>query len=85
MLSEAAAGGLWPAAGSASADASAAVEGAVLGTYTFDRYRQERDDFFTKEASLTILDRVDVRRKLAPEEYTRRLEEKALAHAKKGG
>ena len=32
-----------------------AVEGAVLGAYTFDRYRQEKDDFFAKDASLTIL------------------------------
>jgi leucyl aminopeptidase len=32
-----------------------AVEGAVLGTYTFDRYRQEKDEFFAKEASLTIV------------------------------
>ena len=32
-----------------------AVEGAVLGTYVFDRYRQEKDEFFAKEASLTIL------------------------------
>jgi leucyl aminopeptidase len=32
-----------------------AVEGAVLGTYAFDRYRQEKDEFFAKEASLTIL------------------------------
>ncbi len=32
-----------------------AVEGAVLGTYSFDRYRQEKDEFFAKEASLTIL------------------------------
>ncbi len=32
-----------------------AVEGAVLGTYAFDRYRQEKDDFFSKQASLTIL------------------------------
>jgi leucyl aminopeptidase len=32
-----------------------AVEGAVLGTYTFDKYKQEKDDFFAKEASLTIL------------------------------
>jgi leucyl aminopeptidase len=31
-----------------------AVEGAVLGTYVFDRYRQEKDDFFAKDASLTI-------------------------------
>ena len=27
-----------------------AVEGAVLGTYTFDKYRQEKDEFFAKEA-----------------------------------
>jgi leucyl aminopeptidase len=32
-----------------------AAEGAVLGTYTFDRYRQEKDEFFAKEAQLTIL------------------------------
>jgi len=32
-----------------------AVEGAVLGTYVFDKYKQEKDDFFAKEASLTIL------------------------------
>ena len=32
-----------------------AVEGAVLGAYTFDRYRQEKDEFLAKEASLTIL------------------------------
>ncbi len=32
-----------------------AVEGAVLGTHVFDKYRQEKDDFFAKEASLTIL------------------------------
>ncbi len=32
-----------------------AVEGAVLGSYSFDRYRQEKDDFFAKEAALTIL------------------------------
>ena len=32
-----------------------AVEGAVLGAYAFDRYRQEKDEFFAKEASLTIL------------------------------
>ena len=31
-----------------------AVEGAVLGAYTFDKYRQEKDEFFAKEASLTI-------------------------------
>jgi leucyl aminopeptidase len=32
-----------------------AVEGAVLGTYVFDRYRQEKDEFFARESSLTIL------------------------------
>jgi leucyl aminopeptidase len=32
-----------------------AVEGAVLGTYVFDRYRQEKDEFFAREAALTIL------------------------------
>ena len=32
-----------------------AVEGAVLGTYSFDRYRQEKETFFAREASLTIL------------------------------
>jgi leucyl aminopeptidase len=31
-----------------------AAEGAVLGTYQFDRYKQEKDEFFAKEASLTI-------------------------------
>ncbi|MGD8898388.1 MAG: hypothetical protein PVJ73_20340, partial [Acidobacteriota bacterium] len=30
------------------------VEGAVLGGYTFDRYRQEKDEFLAKDASLTI-------------------------------
>jgi len=32
-----------------------AVEGAVLGGYSFDRYRSEKDEFLAKEASLTIL------------------------------
>jgi leucyl aminopeptidase len=32
-----------------------AVEGAVLGTHVFDRYKQEKDDFYAKEASLTVL------------------------------
>jgi leucyl aminopeptidase len=32
-----------------------AVEGAVLGTYVFDRYKQEKEEFFAKEATLTIL------------------------------
>jgi len=31
------------------------VEGAVVGTYTFDRYRQEKDDFFARELSVTLL------------------------------
>jgi leucyl aminopeptidase len=31
------------------------VEGAILGTYTFDRYRQEKDDFFEKDAELVVL------------------------------
>ncbi|HEY7412527.1 MAG TPA: leucyl aminopeptidase [Vicinamibacteria bacterium] len=31
------------------------VEGAAIGAYTFDRYKQEKDDFLQKEASLTIL------------------------------
>jgi len=30
------------------------VEGAVLGAYTFDKYRQEKDDFLAREAQLTI-------------------------------
>ena len=30
------------------------VEGAVLGAYTFDRYKQEKDAFFAKDAELTI-------------------------------
>ncbi|HEY5658276.1 MAG TPA: hypothetical protein VIY27_10870, partial [Myxococcota bacterium] len=32
-----------------------AVEGALLGTYAFDRYRQEKDDFLSREAQLSIL------------------------------
>jgi leucyl aminopeptidase len=36
-----------------------AVEGAVIGSYVFDRYRQEKDDFFSREASLTILTHPD--------------------------
>ena len=36
-----------------------AVEGAVIGSYVFDRYRQEKDDFFAREASLTILTHPD--------------------------
>jgi leucyl aminopeptidase len=30
------------------------VEGAVLGAYTFDRYRQEKDEFLQKELQLTL-------------------------------
>jgi len=30
------------------------VEGAVLGAYTFDKYKQEKDEFLQKEATLTI-------------------------------
>lgn len=30
------------------------VEGAVLGAYTFDRYRMEKDEFLQKEAQLTL-------------------------------
>jgi len=37
------------------------VEGAVLGTYTFDRYRQEKDDFFARDAQLLILGHPDHR------------------------
>jgi leucyl aminopeptidase len=36
-----------------------AVEGAVIGSYVFDRYRQEKDDFFSREASFTILTHPD--------------------------
>ncbi len=32
-----------------------AVEGALLGAYTFDRYKQEKDDFLAKQASFVIL------------------------------
>ncbi len=32
-----------------------AVEGAVVGSYTFDRYKQEKDEFLAKEAQLLIL------------------------------
>src|SRR6185295_6574038 len=32
-----------------------AVEGVVLGAYTFDRYRQEKDEFLAKDAQVTIL------------------------------
>jgi len=29
--------------------------GAILGAYTFDRYRQEKDDFLAREAQITLL------------------------------
>jgi leucyl aminopeptidase len=32
-----------------------AVEGAVLGAYTFDRYKQEKDEFLQKELQLVVL------------------------------
>jgi leucyl aminopeptidase len=32
-----------------------AVEGAVLGAYTFDRYKQEKDEFLQKELQLVLL------------------------------
>lgn len=31
------------------------AEGAVLGAYTFDRYKQEKDDFLSREAQVLIL------------------------------
>jgi leucyl aminopeptidase len=31
------------------------VEGGVIGTHVFDKYKQEKDAFFAKDASLTIL------------------------------
>jgi leucyl aminopeptidase len=31
------------------------VEGAIVGTYTFDRYRQEKDEFFSKDLQVSIL------------------------------
>lgn len=31
------------------------VEGAILGAYSFDRYRLEKDEFFAKEAELLVL------------------------------
>jgi leucyl aminopeptidase len=32
-----------------------AVEGAIVGAYTFDRYKQEKDEFLQKEAQLVLL------------------------------
>jgi leucyl aminopeptidase len=31
------------------------VEGAMLGAYTFDKYKQEKDDFLSREAQIVIL------------------------------
>src|SRR6185503_13800867 len=31
------------------------VEGALLGGYTFDRYKQEKDEFLAKEVQLVVL------------------------------
>jgi leucyl aminopeptidase len=36
-----------------------AVEGAVLGSYTFDRYKQERDEFLAREAQVLIVAHAD--------------------------
>ena len=36
-----------------------AVEGAVLGAYTFDKYKQDRDEFLTREAQVVILTHAD--------------------------
>ncbi len=38
-----------------------AVEGALLGAYTFDRYKMEKDEFLATEASLTIFAHPDHR------------------------
>lgn len=37
------------------------VEGALLGAYTFDRYKQEKEDFLEREAQLVILAHPDHR------------------------
>ena len=39
------------------------VEGAVLGAYTFDRYKQEKDEFLQKDAQLTIVVHPDHQRR----------------------
>ena len=36
-----------------------AVEGAIVGAYTFDRYKQDKDEFLTREAQLLILTHPD--------------------------
>jgi leucyl aminopeptidase len=38
-----------------------AVEGAILGAYTFDRYKQEKDEFLQREAQVLILAHPDHR------------------------
>jgi leucyl aminopeptidase len=38
-----------------------AVEGAVLGAYSFDRYKQEKDDFLHKDAQVTLIAHPDHR------------------------
>jgi leucyl aminopeptidase len=38
-----------------------AVEGAVLGAYTFDKYKQEKDDFLAREVQLVITSHPDHR------------------------
>lgn len=38
-----------------------AVEGAVVGSYTFDKYKVEKDDFLAKEATLTVIAHPDHR------------------------
>ena len=38
-----------------------AVEGAVIGAYTFDKYKQEKDDFLASKATFTILAHPDHR------------------------
>jgi leucyl aminopeptidase len=37
------------------------AEGAILGAYTFDRYKQEKDEFLRKEAQITIIAHPDHR------------------------
>ena len=37
------------------------AEGAILGAYTFDRYKQEKDEFLQKEAQVTIIAHPDHR------------------------
>ena len=37
------------------------AEGAILGAYTFDRYKQDKDEFLHKEAQITIIAHPDHR------------------------